>query len=141
MKKFGGDEEMKDELVNKLDNLFSSIKDNQKFFYRKPQFEPDEDGNIVIISKYSVGPIESICYGINKNGEYYFEWLYPEFWPGDEELEKDYRIIDEEEIIKAVKSELIVCREAGNNEMAKCCEDVLIKYGWHSEVANIWKNQ
>ena len=120
----------KNELQNSIGNWFNTIKQNQKFFYTKPQLEPDADGNIVIISKASVGPIESVCYGINKAGEYYFRWVYPEFWPGDEELETEYRIIAEDEMIKAVKNELSVCQKAGNKEMAKCYEDVLIRYGW-----------
>lgn len=88
-----------------------------KFLYRDPNFEPDKDGNRVIINKYCVGPIEVIIYGITKENEYYLDWTFPEFYPGDAELERDYRIISRGEMLNALDIEIETCKKDGNIEM------------------------
>jgi hypothetical protein len=57
-----------------------------EFLYKDPNFEPDKDGNRVIIDKCCIGPIEVIIYGITKENEYYLDWTFPEFYPGDQEV-------------------------------------------------------
>lgn len=89
-----------------------------EFFYKKPDFIPDEEGNRVIINKCCVGPIEAVIYGITKDNRYYCDWTYPEFYPGDDELERDYRIITKNDMIRALDFEINICRKKGNIEMA-----------------------
>ena len=40
------------------------------------------------------------------NKEFYFDWTYPEFYPDDSELERDYRIISKEEMIEEINVEI-----------------------------------
>lgn len=93
-----------------------------KFFYKKPSLEYDSHGNMEIINKRCVGPIEVIIYGITKNKEFYFDWTYPEFYPDDSELERDYRIISKEEMIEEINVEINICKNQGNNELAEIYE-------------------
>lgn len=89
-----------------------------EFLYRDPNFEPDEDGNRVIINKRCVGPIEVIIYGITKENEYYLDWTFPECYPDDDELERDYKIISRDEMLEALEIEIETCKKDGNIEMA-----------------------
>lgn len=89
-----------------------------EFFYRDPNFEPNEDGNREIISKCCVGPIEVIIYDITKENEYYLDWTFPVNYPGDEELERNYKIISKDEMLGALNFEIEICKKDGNIEMA-----------------------
>ncbi|EKQ51443.1 MULTISPECIES: hypothetical protein [unclassified Clostridium] len=85
-----------------------------EFLYRDPSFDPDENGNRVIINKRCVGPIEVIIYGITKENEYYLDWTFPECYPDDDELERDYKIISRDEMIEALDIEIETCKRNGN---------------------------
>lgn len=89
-----------------------------EFIYRDPNFEPDEDGNRVIINKRCVGPIEVIIYGITKENEYYFDWTFPECYPDDDELERDYKVISRDDMLEALDIEIEACKKHGNIIMA-----------------------
>jgi len=91
----------------------------EKFFYNNPCFEYNSDGNMEIIHKYSVGPIEVLIYGITQNKEFYFDWTFPEFYPDDSELVRDYRIISKERMLKAINEEIETCKKNKNFEMAE----------------------
>ncbi|MFA9379364.1 MAG: hypothetical protein ACERKZ_21860 [Lachnotalea sp.] len=90
-----------------------------KFYYKNPCFEFNSNGNIEIIHKRCVGPIEVIIYGITKNKEFYFDWTYPEFYPDDSELARDYRVISKEEMIEEINVEIAICEKEGNTELIK----------------------
>lgn len=90
-----------------------------KFFYKDPCFEYNSDGNMEIIHKYCVGPIEVFIYGITKNKEFYFDWTFPEFYPDDSELERDYRIITKKRMLKALNVEIDTCEKEGNSELVE----------------------
>lgn len=87
----------------------------RKFYYDIPTLEANEDGNIVIIHKYSMAPIETFTYGITFDNQYFFRWEYPIF--GDDELECDYRIITAERLLDALRKEIDNCEENGVNEL------------------------
>lgn len=91
----------------------------RKFFYKEPSFKYDIDGNMEIINKMCVGPIEVIIYGINKDGKFYFDWTYPDFYPDDSELEREYKIISKEEMIEKIKIEISICEKEGNNDLVQ----------------------
>ena len=38
----------------------------RKYYYDELVYEPDEEGNVIIIHKDSIAPIESFTYGITK---------------------------------------------------------------------------
>lgn len=90
-----------------------------RFFYELPSLNYNEDGNMEIIHKYCVGPIEIQIYGINQNKEFYFDWTYPEFYPDDTELERDYRVVSKERILKAINLEIEKCLEEENIKLAE----------------------
>lgn len=90
-----------------------------KFFYKNPCFEYNSEGNMEIIHKYCVGPIEVLIYGITKNKEFYFDWTFPEFYPDDSELERDYRIISKERMLKAIGQEIDACEKEKNINLAE----------------------
>ena len=70
----------------------------RKFVYNDITLKPDEDNNIVLLSKKSIAPLEVFQYGINSEGKYYLRWDYPLL--GDYELETDYREITQERILE-----------------------------------------
>ena len=90
-----------------------------QFIYDIPKFEYDEKGNMVIIRKRCLGPIEVIIYGITREGEFYFDWIFPKFYPDDSELERDYRIISKEEILEEINVEIDICKKEGRKELVE----------------------
>lgn len=100
---------------------------NGKFYYKDPCFKYNSKGNMEIIYKYCMGPIEVLIYGITKNKEFYFDWTFPEFYPGDSELERDYKIISKERLLEAINIEIAICEKEENNELAE-------KYRWAVEM-------
>lgn len=83
----------------------------RKFVYNDITLKPDEDNNIVLLSKKSIAPLEVFQYGINSEGKYYLRWDYPLL--GDYELETDYREITQERILEDLNNELIICERNG----------------------------
>ena len=77
----------------------------RKFFYDIPTLVPDENGDVVLLNKKSISPLEFFQYGINKYGKYYLKWDYPML--GDDELESDYREISKERIKNDLRNETI----------------------------------
>lgn len=92
-----------------------------RFLYDIPTLKPDKDGNIVIINKYSVGPIETLTYGITQDNKFYLDWEYPEF--NDEELVRDYKIITKERILKALELEIERCKKNGEIQFTQKYEE------------------
>lgn len=90
-----------------------------KFFYKEPCFKYNNDGNMEIINKRCVGPIEVIIYGINQNKEFYFDWTFPEFYPDDSELEREYKIISKKEMIEEINVEIAICEKEENVKMVE----------------------
>jgi len=80
-----------------------------RFLYGIPTLRQDLEGNIVIIHKYSLAPIETLTYGITKDKEFYLDWEYSEL--NDEELVSDYRIISKERILKVLDLEIERCKK------------------------------
>lgn len=53
-----------------------------RWVYHKPKLTPDENGNIVIISKVSFGPLEVYEWGIDSGGKPYemYKWCENDFY-------------------------------------------------------------
>lgn len=97
----------------------------RKYYYETPTFNPDKDGNIIFIHKYSIAPIESFTYGITKDKQYFLDWKYPVL--GDNELENDYRIITSDRLLRALKNEITTCRQSGNIELVEKYEEAIAR--------------
>ena len=95
----------------------------RKFFYDIPTFIPDKNGNIVLMEKKSVSPIEYFQYGINQNGKFYLQWDYPML--GDDELESDYREISKERIKNDLENEMNICNQEENVKIAEKIAEAL----------------
>lgn len=52
-----------------------------RWVYHKPKLSPDENGNIVVISKASFGPLEVYEWGIDSSGKPYkmYKWCENDF--------------------------------------------------------------
>ena len=57
----------------------------EKWVYNKPKLMPNQDGNIILISKGCFGPVEVYEWGIDANKQAYerYEWLENDFYQGD----------------------------------------------------------
>jgi len=99
--------------------MIRMIIEMEKFFYKNPCFEYNSDGNMEIIYKYCVDPMEVLIYGITKNKEFYFDWTFPEFYPDDSEMEREYTIISKERMLNAIKIEIDTCKKEGNIELGE----------------------
>ena len=95
----------------------------RKFFYDIPTMVPDENGDVVLLNKKSISPLEFFQYGINKYGKYYLKWDYPML--GDDELESDYREISKERLKNDLRNEFKICIEEENVEIAEKIEEAL----------------
>lgn len=95
----------------------------RKYYYDIPNFIPDNDGNIVLINKYSVAPIESFTYGITKDNQFFLDWKYPLF--GDDELQCDYRIITSDRLLNVLNDEIDLSKKSGNNELVRKYEKAI----------------
>lgn len=60
-----------------------------RWFYSKPCSERSKEDNLVFVSKYSFGPVETFEWGIDPNGAPYekYEWLENDFFE-DESYER-----------------------------------------------------
>ncbi len=75
-----------------------------RWLYDKPDLVPNKDGDIVLISKKSFGPLEAFEWGIDRNNIPYesYEWLENE-WLEDTSYRKN---ITNQELINILNSEI-----------------------------------
>lgn len=86
-----------------------------RWFYDKPDLSPDKDGNVVLISKKSFGPLEVFSWGIDRNDKPYelYEWLENDFYE-DESYRQN---IAKEELICRVEH---IIQKFGENGLTEC---------------------
>ena len=60
--------------------------------------------------------MQVLIYGITKNKDFYFDWTFPEFYPNDSEMERDYRIISKERLLEAINIEIADCQNKFDND-------------------------
>lgn len=68
--------------------------------YGKPNLLPNKNGDIVLVHRYSFGPVETWEWGIDKDGSYYedYKWLENDLYE-----EENYReIITKEQMLKVI---------------------------------------
>ena len=88
------------------------------FYHCMPSEMFDKDGKRTIINYYCFGPIEVVKYGVTSINEYYFDYIYPEFW-GDDELEYEDNIITKKEMLNAIDREIELCERNGAINIVK----------------------
>ena len=96
------------------------------WLYSKPNSVTNKAGNIVLISKGCVGPIETYEWGIDdKNIPYVcYEWL-------ENDLFKDSsycKSITKQELLDVINSEIQKFNECGLNEWSGLLEDAIAKF-------------
>lgn len=96
-----------------------------KWLYSKPDLLPDKDGNIVLISKASVGPMEIYQWGIDSNNIPYesYKWLEDDYFK-----ETSYFMnITKEELLNEINSTVSLFRSNGLSEWADTYEKIIEK--------------
>lgn len=103
------------------------MKDNSVFIehwcYTKPDFVPNQNGNIVIIQRVSFGPLEVYEWGIGFNNIPYerYEWIENDFY----EDENYRRNITREELFHQILSVVSLFKENGLSEWVTIYEKIL----------------
>lgn len=94
-----------------------------RWFYTKPDFVPDKDGNIALISKKSFGPLEVYEWGIdpNKNAYELYKWLENDFY----EDESYFHNIKTEKLLEQIHSIISLFRDNELHEWADLYEKMI----------------
>lgn len=95
----------------------------EQWYYSKPDFIPDKDGNIVLISKKSFGPLEIYEWGLDADNNAYelYKWLENDFY----EDESYCRNIEREKLQKQIHSIILLFRNNGLPEWADFYEKII----------------
>lgn len=81
------------------------MKDNYVFigrwYYEKPELSPNKEGNVVLISMKSFGPLEIFEWGTDRNNEPYelYQWLEDDFFENSNYCKN----ITKEELLKQIE--------------------------------------
>lgn len=96
-----------------------------RWCYKPPDLSPDNDGNAVIISQVSFGPLEVFEWGINCDNKPYelYKWLENDFY----EYENYRRNITKEELICRVERIIQKFSENGLTDRICIYEKILDK--------------
>ena len=103
------------------------LKNNSVFIehwcYTKPDFVPDEVGNIIIIKKVSFGPLEIYEWGIDFNNVPYerYEWVENDFYK-DENYRRN---ITRKELFNQIHSVVSLLKGNGLSEWVTTYEKML----------------
>lgn len=92
-----------------------------RWVYHKPKLSPDENGNIVIISKVSFGPLEVYEWGIDRCGKPYemYKWCENDFY----EDENYVKSITFSQLIQKVNDLIKIASDNGFSEWARSFEE------------------
>ena len=79
-----------------------------RWIYSEPELVPDSEGNIVIVSRISVGPCESFKWGITSDKKCFVKYT----WSEDDWFEdsSNTMIIDKEELVEKVQEMKVIVR-------------------------------
>lgn len=95
----------------------------RRWYYTKPDFIPDKNGNIVLISKKSFGPLEVYEWGIDSDKKAYelYRWLENDFFEDD----SYYINIEREKLLEQIHSVISLFRDNELPEWADFYEKVM----------------
>jgi len=96
-----------------------------RWMYNKPNFVPNKEGNIVIISKRSFGPLEIYEWGLDKNNIPYerYEWLEDDYFADSGYIKN----ITKEELLNEINSVTKLFCENGVSEWNSIFDSILDK--------------
>lgn len=94
-----------------------------RWFYSKPDLTANEDGNIILISKMSFGPLEVYEWGIDSGGLPYesYKWLENDFFEDD----NYFKYINKEDLLRQINSVVSLFRSNGLTEWADVYEKII----------------
>lgn len=94
-----------------------------RWCYTMPDYVPAEDGNIILISKKSFGPLEVYEWGLDNNNNPYerYEWLEDDFYEGY----KYCKTITREELLKEIYYVISVFKNKGLSEWINFYVEIL----------------
>lgn len=95
----------------------------ERWLYSEPDLLPNKDGNIVLISKASFGPVEYYEWGIDSDNMPYecYKWLENDYF----EDENYFKNIKKEELLKQINSTISLFRSNGLSEWADTYEKII----------------
>lgn len=95
-----------------------------RWVYNKPKLTPDENGNIVIISKVSFGPLEVYEWGIDRCGKPYetYRWCENDLYEDENYLKN----ITFSELIQKTGDMAQLAANNGFSDWARCYEEARI---------------
>ncbi len=91
-----------------------------RWLYSKPDLVSNKDGNIVLILKASVGPLEVYEWGIDSNNIPYerYKWLENDYF----EETSYFKNINDEELLRQIELAASIFRSNGLSEWAEIYE-------------------
>lgn len=94
-----------------------------RWLYSKPDLIVNKDGNIILISKVSFGPLEVYKWGIDSGGIPFecYKWLENDFF----EDENYFKNIEKEELIRQINSVVSLFRSNELPEWADIYEKII----------------
>ena len=94
-----------------------------KWVYSYPEVKPDEEGNIVLISKYSFGPLEGYEWGITPDKQPYeqYKWIENDLYENTNYC-KDITV---QELVSQIESQKELLEENDNPEWVKAFDSIL----------------
>ena len=94
-----------------------------RWYYTKPDFVPDKNGTIVLISKKSFGPLEVYEWGIDSNKKAYelYRWLENDFYAD----ESYCQYIEREKLLEQIHSVISLFQHNELPEWADFYEKVM----------------
>ncbi|MDE6363849.1 MAG: hypothetical protein K2L86_06225 [Lachnospiraceae bacterium] len=116
-------------------DIKKDIKNNtvyvDRWLYHKPQFMPNQDGNIILISKGCFGPVEVYEWGIDANKHAYerYNWLENDFYTYE-----NYCItIEREQLLQQIQDVILLFKNNDLPEWAEMSETILDKFNRETE--------
>lgn len=94
-----------------------------QWLYSKPDLVSNKDGNIILISKASVGPLEVYEWGIDSNNMPYecYKWIENDFF----ENENYFKNIKREELLKQIDLVILLFKSNGLSEWVDIYEKIV----------------
>lgn len=105
------------------------MKDNYVFigrwYYVKPDLSPNKDGNIVLISEKSFGPLEIYEWGLDRNNKPYelYQWLEDDFF----ENSNFCKTIAKEELLRQIDRVILLFEKNGSSDWVDLYKAIINK--------------
>ena len=96
-----------------------------RWYYEKPDLSPNKEGNVVLISMKSFGPLEIFEWGIDRNNVPYelYQWLENDFF----EDSNYHKAITKEELLKQIEIVISLFEKNGLSDWVDLYKSIIEK--------------